>query len=150
MTRATVLALLLDAALVVAFAATGRASHDSDVLAGLGQTSWPFLAGLAVAWVLARAWRSPTAVVPTGLVVWVVTVAGGMLLRAASGQGTALPFVVVATLTLLVLLVGWRLVARGIRSLRSRPAREAGAGRERRGPGDDGGRTRSGDVAPRA
>jgi peptidoglycan/LPS O-acetylase OafA/YrhL len=134
MIRASVLAFLLDAVLVVAFAATGRASHDSDVLAGLWHTSWPFLAGLLMAWVAVRAWRSPTAIVPTGLVIWVVTVVGGMLLRALSGQGTALPFVVVATLTLLVLLIGWRLIARGIRSLRSR--------------GD--GRPRSRDVAPRA
>ncbi len=134
MIRASVLAFLLDAVLVVAFAATGRASHDSDVLAGLWHTSWPFLAGLLMAWVAVRAWRSPTAIVPTGLVIWVVTVVGGMLLRALSGQGTALPFVVVATLTLLVLLIGWRLIARGIRSLRSH--------------GD--GRPRSRDVAPRA
>jgi hypothetical protein len=34
-----------------------------------------------------------------------------MLLRAVSGQGTAVPFIVVATLNLLALLVGWRLVA---------------------------------------
>lgn len=134
MTRASVLAFLLDVVLVVAFAATGRASHDSDVLAGLWTTSWPFLAALVVAWTVARAWRSPTGIVPTGLVVWAVTVVGGMLLRALSGQGTALPFVVVATLTLLVLLIGWRLIARGIRSLRSH--------------GD--GRPRSRDVAPRA
>ncbi|QCR39812.1 DUF3054 domain-containing protein [Microbacterium sp. SGAir0570] len=134
MMRSFVPALLLDAVLVVAFAATGRASHDSDVLAGLWHTSWPFLAGLLVAWVAVRAWRSPTGIVPTGLVVWAVTVVGGMLLRALSGQGTALPFVVVATLTLLVLLIGWRLIARGIRSLRSH--------------GD--GRPRSRDVAPRA
>jgi hypothetical protein len=134
MTRASVLALLLDVVLVVAFAATGRASHDSDVLAGLWTTSWPFLAALVVAWTVARAWRSPTAIVPTGVVVWVVTVIGGMLLRTVSGQGTALPFVIVATLTLLVLLVGWRLVARGIRALRSRR----------------GGHSRSRDVAPRA
>lgn len=134
MTRASVPAFLLDVVLVVAFAATGRASHDSDVLTGLWQTSWPFLAALVVAWVVVRGWRSPTAIVPTGVVVWVVTVVAGMLLRAVSGQGTALPFVIVATLTLLVLLVGWRLVARGIRSLRSRR----------------GGSSRSRDVAPRA
>lgn len=39
-----------------------------------------------------------------------LTVAVGMLLRAVSGQGTALPFVIVATLTLGVFLVGSRLV----------------------------------------
>lgn len=52
--------------------------------------------------------------------VWVVTVAaGGMLLRAMSGQGTALPYVVVATLALLATLVGWPLVAAVVRRSRS-------------------------------
>jgi hypothetical protein len=41
-----------------------------------------------------------------------------MLLRAASGQGTALPFIVVATLTLLLALVGWRVVAAIVRRVR--------------------------------
>ena len=42
---------------------------------------------------------------------WAATVIGGMLLRAASGQGTALPFIIVAAVTLLVLVVGWRVIA---------------------------------------
>ena len=105
------LALLLDTLLVVAFAALGRASHDSDVFAGLWQTAWPFLIGLAVGWLLTLAWRAPLAPVRTGLGIWAATVIGGMLLRAASGQGTAPAFIIVATLTLLVLLVGWRVIA---------------------------------------
>ena len=109
--RTIALSLALDIALVVAFAALGRASHDSDILAGLWQTAWPFLAGLAIGWLVTLAWRAPTAPVRTGLGVWAATVIGGMLLRAASDQGTALPFIIVATLTLLVLLVGWRTIA---------------------------------------
>lgn len=104
-------ALALDAAFVVGFAATGRASHDSDVWTGLFTTAWPFLAALAVGWLVTRAWRAPSAPVRTGLGVWAVTVVGGMLLRAASGQGTALPFIVVATLVIGALLVGWRAIA---------------------------------------
>lgn len=123
-----VLALLLDVVLVVAFAAAGRASHDSDVLAGLWQTSWPFLVALLVGWLVVRGWRAPAAPVRTGLGLAAVTVAGGMLLRAASGQGTALPFVVVATLTLFALLVGWRVVARAIGALRARRSLSRGAG----------------------
>ena len=124
MTRAaaSVLALIGDAALVVAFAATGRASHDSDVLAGLWQTSWPFLAALALGWVVARGWQAPTAPLRTGAIVWVATVVGGMLLRAVSGQGTALPFVIVAMLTLFAALVGWRAVAAAITAVRRRRA----------------------------
>lgn len=123
-----VLALLLDVVLVVAFAAAGRASHDSDVLAGLWQTSWPFLVALLVGWLVVRGWRAPAAPVRTGLGLAAVTVVGGMLLRAASGQGTALPFVVVATLTLFALLVGWRVVARAIGELRARRSLSRGAG----------------------
>ncbi len=103
---------------VVGFAAAGRASHDSDVLAGLGNTSWPFLVALAAGWILTRAWRAPAAPVRTGLGVWAVTLAGGMVLRALSGQGVALAFLIVATLTLGVLLVGWRALAHGVRVAR--------------------------------
>ena len=104
------IALAIDVFLVLVFAAVGRASHGEE-LSGLLVTAWPFLVGLAVGWLVTLAWRAPAAPVHTGLGVWVVTVAGGMLLRAVTGQGTALAFLVVATITLLVLLVGWRVVA---------------------------------------
>jgi hypothetical protein len=116
--RAVLLALALDIAFVIAFTAVGRASHDSDVWAGLWQTAWPFLAALGAGWLVTLAWRAPSAPLRTGLGVWAVTVAGGMLLRAASEQGTALPFIVVATLTLLLALVGWRVVAAVVRRVR--------------------------------
>lgn len=113
--RRVLLALLADVVLVVAFAAVGRASHESGVLGdgglGLLTTAWPFVAALAVGWLVSAAWRRPLAPIRSGIPVWAVTVVGGMLLRALSGQGTAVPFIVVATLTLLALLVGWRAVA---------------------------------------
>ncbi|KQP70375.1 hypothetical protein ASF40_11350 [Microbacterium sp. Leaf288] len=119
--RAAVLvALGVDVVLVIAFAAIGRASHDSDVWTGLGQTAWPFLAGLGVGWLVTRAWRAPAAPVRTGLGVWGITVAGGMLLRWVSGQGTALAFIIVAALTLLVALVGWRVIVAIVRRVRRR------------------------------
>ncbi len=96
---------------MVVFAATGRASHAENVLAGLWQTSWPFIAALAIGWAVTLAWRAPLAPLRTGLGVWAVTVAGGMLLRGASGQGVQLAFVVVAASVLLAMLVGWRSVA---------------------------------------
>jgi len=117
---AIVLALVLDVVLVVAFAATGRASHDSDVWSGLWQTAWPFLAGLGIGWLVTLAWRAPSAPVRTGLGVWAATVIGGMLLRAASGQGIALPFIIVASVTLLVALVGWRVIVAIVRRVRGR------------------------------
>ena len=106
-----IVALLVDAALVVVFAALGRVSHAEDILAGLWTTSWPFLAALVAGWAVTLAWRAPTAPVRTGLPVWAITVAGGMLLRWASGQGVQPAFVAVASLVLLAFLVGWRVVA---------------------------------------
>lgn len=116
--------LALDALLVIVFAAIGRGSHEREAtLAGLFETAWPFLAGLAVSWLIALAWRRPAAPLRTGVPVWIGTVALGFGFRALSGQGTALPFVVVATLTLCLLLVGWRLVALLIRRIAAtRPA----------------------------
>lgn len=115
--RAVLGALTLDVACVVLFAATGRASHEEQAFGvGLWQTAWPFLVGVALGWLVTRGWRAPSAPLRTGLGVWVLALVGGMLLRAASGQGTALPFIVVAAVVLFVLLVGWRVVARGIRS----------------------------------
>ncbi|MEV7825803.1 DUF3054 domain-containing protein [Microbacterium enclense] len=114
--RSPALALVLDAVLVVVFAAIGRATHDGDVLgpfgSGLATTAWPFVAALLVGWLVTRAWRRPTAVVRTGLPVWAITVALGMVLRALSGQGVAVAFIIVATLTLALLLLGWRGIAR--------------------------------------
>ncbi|WP_022878238.1 DUF3054 domain-containing protein [Microbacterium sp. B19] len=113
--RAAVLALLLDVVLVVVFAAIGRATHDGDILgpggSGLATTAWPFLAGLLIGWIVSRGWRRPAAPLRTGLPVWAVTLVAGMLLRALSGQGVALAFVIVAGITLLLFLVGWRAIA---------------------------------------
>lgn len=113
----------VDLLLVVGFAAIGRASHASGVLGdgglGLATTAWPFAVSLALGWLVRRAWRAPFPPLRTGVPIWAVTVAGGMLLRALSGQGTAMPFIVVATLTLLVMLVGWRLLAAVVRRSRS-------------------------------
>lgn len=106
-----VAALAVDAAAVTGFALIGRTSHREDPILGLWTTAWPFLLALAVGWALTRAWRAPTTPVRTGIPVAAVTVAGGMLLRALTGQGTALPFIVVAALVVLAVLVGWRVVA---------------------------------------
>jgi len=115
-----VLSFVLDVVLVVAFAATGRASHDEAVLPGLLVTAWPFLVGLVAGWVVTLAWRAPTRALRTGLGVWAITVAGGMLLRAVSGQGVVVAFVIVASVVLLIALVGWRAIAALVRRVRGR------------------------------
>lgn len=116
-TRAAVPALGADLACVLVFTALGRRSHAEGVtVAGVAETAWPFLAGTLIGWLLSRAWQRPTAVAPTGLTVWVCTVAVGMLLRKATGAGIAWSFILVATLVTGLLLLGWRTAARFGRS----------------------------------
>ncbi|WP_328350030.1 DUF3054 domain-containing protein [Mycobacterium sp. NBC_00419] len=108
-TRSVAAALAADVVLVVVFCTIGRRSHAEGLtLSGIAETAWPFLSGTLTGWLLARAWRAPTAVAPTGLIVWVSTVVIGMLLRKASSQGVAVSFVVVASLVTALFLLGWR------------------------------------------
>jgi hypothetical protein len=94
---------------VLVFCAVGRRSHAEGLtLAGVAETAWPFLTGTAVGWLASRAWRRPTAVVPTGVVVWLSTVVVGMLLRKAGSASVAASFVVVASTVTALLLLGWR------------------------------------------
>jgi hypothetical protein len=108
--RHILFAAAADVLLVIVFCAIGRASHAESPLWGLFVTAWPFLAALAVGWGVSLGWRRPFAVLRTGVPVWVVTVVGGMLLRLLVGQGTAPAFIVVASIVLGALLVGWRAV----------------------------------------
>jgi hypothetical protein len=118
--RSIWIAALIDLAVVLAFVLAGRRTHEGQALAGdmqgFATSAWPFVAGAAVGWLVTRAWRWPASPVRAGLGIWASTVVIGMLLRAISGQGTALPFVIVATLTLAALLIGWRVVARAVRT----------------------------------
>ncbi|MBP1300929.1 MULTISPECIES: DUF3054 domain-containing protein [unclassified Curtobacterium] len=111
------LAAVVDIVLIVAFALIGRSSHaEASSLTGLWTTAYPFLAGWLVGYLVVRGWRRPLRVWPTGVVVWVATVAIGMLLRVLTGQGDVagdplpLSFVIVATISLAVFLLGWRLL----------------------------------------
>ena len=102
--------LLADVAAVLVFAAIGRASHDeASPIVGALQTAWPFLAGTVVGWAVVRGLRRswPLEVGP-GITVWFATLVFGMLLRRVTGEGTALPFVIVAALVLAAFLLGWR------------------------------------------
>jgi hypothetical protein len=106
-----VVAALADIVLILLFAAVGRDAHQrGDVVSGVLLTAWPFLAGAAAGWLVTRAWRDPFALRKAGLGIWLGSVAGGMLLRAVTGQTVVVPFVIVATLSLGLLLLGYRLV----------------------------------------
>lgn len=116
MKRSSAFAALADIVGVLVFCAVGRRSHAEGLtVAGVADTAWPFLVGTAVGWLLSRAWRRPTAVAPTGVVVWLSTVAVGMLLRKATSAGVAGSFIVVATVATAVMLLGWRVVVVALR-----------------------------------
>jgi hypothetical protein len=110
--RSVWLSLALDIVCVLVFCAIGRRSHSEGITVnGVAETAWPFLTGTAVGWLLARGWRQPTAIAPTGVIVWACTVVTGMLLRKASSQGMAVSFIVVASVVTAILLLGWRAAA---------------------------------------
>ncbi|MQY03460.1 DUF3054 domain-containing protein [Actinomadura macrotermitis] len=111
--RNVAVAAVVDVCCVLVFVAIGRANHEEAAsLTGFATTAWPFLVGLAIGWAVTRAWRRPLALVPSGVGIWAAAVAGGMALRAVSGQGIAFAFVIVACLFLALVLLGWRLVTR--------------------------------------
>lgn len=112
-------AFVVDLALVALFVVIGRASHREDQSAFV-VTFWPFAAGLVVGWAGARGWRRPLSVAPTAAVIWIGTVLIGMLLRALSGQGVQVAFVVVAAIVLAAFLLGWRVLVAALERSASR------------------------------
>ncbi|NUL45044.1 DUF3054 domain-containing protein [Cellulosimicrobium funkei] len=103
--------LALDAMLIVLFAAQGRKTHESGAdFGGLLFTALPFLLAWVIATVLTHPHRSWAQIWPAGVVVWLVTVAGGLALRVAFGGTAALSFQGVTAVALAVLLLGRRAV----------------------------------------
>ncbi len=91
------------------FVAIGRRNHDEGTaIDGIATVAAPFLIALAIAWLSSRAWRTPGSM-RTSVIVWLVTVFGGLELRHfVFDRGTATPFVIVATLVLGAFIVGGR------------------------------------------
>jgi hypothetical protein len=107
--RRALIALFADVVCVIVFCTIGRRSHAEGLtVAGIAQTAWPFLAGTGVGWLLIGGWRRPFTVIPVGVVVWVCTVVVGMALRKVTSAGVSTSFVVVASVSTAVLLLGWR------------------------------------------
>jgi len=107
--RSVRLAAAVDVVAIIAFVVIGRKNHDEgSALSGVVEVAAPFLIALAIGWLAARAWKSPMAV-GTGVIIWLVTTIGGLVLRkVAFDGGTAMAFIIVASLFNLATLVGWR------------------------------------------
>ena len=105
---------MADGAAILLFAAVGWLSHAEGVTPlGVLEVAWPFLAGGAVGTLAGRTWRRPASL-PSGAAVWAGTLVGGMLLRALTGGGVQVSFVIVAAVVLAVLQLGWRAATRAI------------------------------------
>lgn len=102
-------AFATDVACLIVFATIGRRSHDEGLsVTGIAETAWPFVTGALAGWVVSLGWRRPYSLVPTGVAVWVCTIVLGMLLRKLTSAGVAPSFIVVASISTAVLLLGWR------------------------------------------
>jgi FtsH-binding integral membrane protein len=102
-------AVVGDTLAVLVFAAIGRAGHDESTdAAGVWHTAWPFLLGAALGLAASAVARTSPTSVRAGVRVWVWTLVIGMVVRAATGAGIAIAFVIVAAVVLAALLVGWR------------------------------------------
>ena len=119
--RITSLAVVADAVAVVVFAAVGRMSHgEAADLLGLVGTAAPFGVGLVAAWATPVVRRDPAAW-QAGAVAVLCTAGIGLVLRFGFLGRLPLAFAVVATVSLAVLLLGWR----GLAALVSRTAHRA-------------------------
>ncbi|RAV18241.1 DUF3054 domain-containing protein [Mycolicibacterium sp. GF69] len=108
-TRPALTALATDVVCLIVFATVGRRSHAEGLsLAGIAETAWPFVTGAVVGWALSLGWRRPYSLIPTGVAVWVCTIVVGMLLRKLTSAGIAPSFIVVASISTAILLLGWR------------------------------------------
>ena len=116
-------AWLADLGAIVLFVVVGRRNHnEGTALHGIASVAAPFLIGLVVGWLAAVRVDPRPFSVRFGAVVWVATLAVGMVLRStAFNRGTATPFVIVATVFLGLTLLGWRIVV-DRRSRRSTPS----------------------------
>ena len=105
-------AAVCDVLCVVVFTVIGTFNHASAGSFGhVALVGLPFLGGLAVGWLAARAWRTAAQLWPTGVAVWFVTVALGLLLRPLFGGGFAVSFAIVTAVFLAATMLGWRALA---------------------------------------
>ncbi|GAA4372198.1 hypothetical protein GCM10023166_21940 [Paeniglutamicibacter cryotolerans] len=103
--------LLIDLALVLIFAVSGRQQHEHGLsVLGILQTAAPFMAALVIATLITVPVETHSRLWPQGVLVWILTVGMGMALRVWTGATAEVPFIVVATLVLGLFLMGRRLI----------------------------------------
>lgn len=118
-TRKPWIPFVVDAVLVIVFAATGRSSHAESLgpLAIFG-TAGPFLAALVIGWLIVRLTKlQPSAPWPAGVLIYAVTLTSGLAIRILFGATAALPFILVTAGVLAVFLILPRLLLHSKREI---------------------------------
>lgn len=114
-------ALIADIIATAVFALFARLAHQSDTMplsfTGWLSTLWPFLLGGAIAWgiIIAAKWDA-VRLAPAGVTAWLLTAGIGLVIW--SVRNGAIPhwsFILVATLSTFVLMLGWRALAGAMR-----------------------------------
>ena len=116
MARIALRPFLFDVLCVLVFVFIGTRNHDTDTgLGGVLTVGLPFWMALFAVHVVGLAERART--ITAGIMIWAATVSLGMVLRHwMFGKGTALSFIIVATVFLGVLMIGWRVAEHRMRA----------------------------------
>lgn len=102
---------VVDILLIILFALLGRREHEHGLdLGGILWTALPFIIGYLVMLAVSRPWKTISSLWPTGVLVWLGTVALGIATRLALNSTAAVSFVMVATIVLGLFLMGRRAI----------------------------------------
>lgn len=115
--------IAMDTLAIAVFALLARIAHQTDEMplnfTGWLSTLWPFLVGVALAWVIvtfAGKGAGKSNGEGKGAFIWLITVATGLIIWGIRNQ--QLPhwsFVIVASVMSALLMLGWRGIARLIK-----------------------------------
>lgn len=107
--RTVVIAVIVDVAMLVLFAAMGRASHDEgSALGGTLTVAAPFIIAYVISAASVQIWKRPLSIARAAAAWFPMVILGMILRRLVFDRGTAPAFVIVAFITTGVLIVGWR------------------------------------------
>ncbi|RNE49986.1 DUF3054 domain-containing protein [Corynebacterium alimapuense] len=111
-------ALAADVVAITIFAFLARVAHQTEEMplnvSGWLSTLWPFLIGVAVAWmIIVLAHWDGAQLAPAGVLAWAITAVTGLAIWGLrNGEFPHWSFIIVATVMSGLLMLGWRIVAR--------------------------------------
>lgn len=106
-----IIRIIIDIALIVAFAVAGRASHQESLdLDGITRTAAPFVGAALLFWIFSILTNRAMPKLKEGVAIWATVLVMGMLFRIMVGDGVQIAFILVAAATLALFLIGWRAV----------------------------------------